>query len=79
MSTTFGILNPNLPHIIDLEDIDNIDNIIEVAFRSNGIRWTNELAPLLPNSTRVFALDNTAQGIYTIGDLKKEINKLKKL
>ena len=45
----------------------------EVAFRSNWIRFTNPIASLLPNKTKVIPTDNTAQGIYTIWDIKKEI------
>ena len=60
MSTTFGV------------DIASGD-IIEVAFRSNGMRFINVLAPLLPEDTPVVALDNTPQGIYTIGDIKRAI------
>ena len=30
----------------------------------------NSLASRLPDDTRVFPLDNTAQGIYTIGYIK---------
>jgi len=63
MSTTFGI------------HIPQTGEEIEVAFRSNGIRWTNKIAHLLPNETKVEALDNTPQGIYTIGDIKELIRK----
>ncbi len=59
MSTTFGVKTK--------------DDVVEVAFRSNGMRFINELAELLPNETEVIPLDNTAQGVYTIGDVKKEI------
>jgi len=63
MSTTFGVK-------IQTE-------IVEVAFRSNGIRFTNKLAWLLPDDTKVLALDNTEQGIFTIKDIKDAINKRK--
>ena len=59
MSTTFGVKTK--------------EDIVEVAFRSNGMRFTNKLAELLPDDTLVIPLDNTAQGVYTIGDIKKEI------
>ena len=59
MSTTFGV--------------EIKDNVVEVAFRSNGMRFINELAHLLPDDTPVIPLDNTAQGVYTIGDVKREI------
>lgn len=73
MSTTFGIL---LPYNEDLEFND--DNEIEIAFRSSGvITWLNPLACLIPDDLLVEPLDNSAQGIFTIGDIKKAIKKLK--
>jgi len=62
MSTTFGVKVK--------------DNIVEVAFRRNGMRFINELAELLPDDTPVIPLDNTAQGVYTIGDVKREIEQI---
>lgn len=67
MSTTFGI------EIIN--DDAGIGEVVEVAFRSNGMRFINPLAHLLPDDTPVIPLDNTPQGVYTIGDVKKEIEK----
>ena len=48
---------------------------IEVAFRKNfgGIEWTNQLGKVLSSSRRVYAIDNTQQGIYTVGDIKKAV------
>jgi len=48
----------------------------EVAFQTNcgEIYFTNPLAHLLPDDVKVTALDNDPQGIYTIGDIKREIN-----
>ena len=63
MSTLFGVLIPGKEN----------EEPIEVAFRANGIRFTNPLAELLPDETPVIPLDNSAQGIYTIGDIKKQI------
>ena len=40
----------------------------------NNSRWLNPLADKLPDNTLVFPLDNTAQGIYTIGDIKQLLN-----
>ena len=61
MSTTFGV------------DIDS-DEPVDVAHRTSaGIIWVNRLAHLLPDDTKVIALDNTAQGIHTIGDIKQEL------
>jgi hypothetical protein len=67
MSTTFGVVVPSL--------YDTGDEEVEVARRSsNYVRWVNTLAPLLADDIQVVALDNTAQGIYTIGDIRKVIN-----
>lgn len=70
MSTTFGIE-------IKTENTQD-ENVIEVAFRTRTIHFTNPLAHLLPDDTKVIALDNTAQGIETIGDIKKEIQEQNK-
>ncbi|MEB3150555.1 MAG: hypothetical protein VKL60_16275 [Sphaerospermopsis sp.] len=64
MSTMFGIKIPET------------GEIVEIAFRSgigNGkvkIDWLSPLAILLPDSTKVEALDNTAQGVKTLRDLR---------
>jgi hypothetical protein len=78
MSTTFGI--SRLKQDIDLVD-DCLteqwkdDDFIEVAFRGNGtgIRWINDLAEFLPDDLKVYPLDNSAQGIFSIGDIREEI------
>ena len=62
MSTTFGIR------------IQETGEVLEVAFRTHYMRWKNPLAHLLPDRTKVEPLDNTAQGIYTIGDIRKAID-----
>lgn len=83
MSTTFGVhkfndrielVNGELPEEYFREHILE-EEFIEVAFRENSgyIIWKNELAPLLPDELSVYPLDNIAQGIYTIGDVKREI------
>ena len=64
MSTTFGVA---------IKNNNKIEDMVEVAFRSNGMRFTNPLAQLLPDETPVIALDNSQQGVHTIGDIKKEI------
>jgi hypothetical protein len=76
MSTTFGI--PKEPINIELGDADGIyyyinpDIFEKVWFRSSGnSKWLNDLAKSLPNETKVYALDNSQQGIYTIGDIKQ--------
>jgi len=66
MSTTFGItIKKTCPFGGGTYDED-----IEVAFRSGTIRFTNDLAHLLPDETPVKPLDNSHQGIFTIGDIK---------
>jgi hypothetical protein len=78
MSTVFGVYK--LKENIELEDDclpENYDddNFIEVAFRGNGgFSWRNELSKFLRDDVKVYPLDNSAQGIYTIGDIKREIN-----
>lgn len=82
MSTTFGVFVKD-GKLVDCE-INEFDvfvhseddlEVIEVAFRGNSgyVRWKNELAQFLPPDTKVYALDNSQQGIYTIGDIIKEI------
>ena len=86
MSTTFGIIIKDGKELIDLPQPE--DNIVtipedtedtyydveEVYFRSNsnGGYWVNKLAQLLPKNTKVYALDNTPQGVFTIEDLIRE-------
>lgn len=60
MSTTFVINNDGYE--------------VPIAFRSGGgITWQNQLANLLPDELKVFPIDNSPQGIFTIGDIKKVI------
>jgi len=76
MSTTFGI--PKEPIDIELGDADGIyyyinpDIFEKVFFRTmNNSRWLNDLAKYLPDQTKVYALDNSQQGVYTIRDIKQ--------
>jgi hypothetical protein len=80
MSTTFGIPLYPVEDTILLDEEGELQPYIsenffnDVFFRSNGCknsRWINEWAKLLPDETKVYALDNTQQGIFTIGDIKK--------
>ena len=64
MSKTFGVA---------IKNNNKIEDVVEVAFRSKGMRFTNPLAQLLPDETPVIALDNSQQGVHTIGDIKEEI------
>lgn len=64
MSTTFGVKDPNT------------GIITKIAFRDNGgkFKWLHELAKILPNEMKVIPMDNTHQGIKTVGDIRKEID-----
>ena len=77
MSTTFGLpqRQVDLDKLVD-EDGDLLDYIDPsffepVFFRGGCSRWINPLAKMLPDDIRVFAMDNTQQGIFTIGDIRK--------
>jgi len=76
MSTTFGVKIDKSYIKYDLF-LDTDDDMVEVAMRGNGtgIRFINSLATILSDDTKVVPLDNSAQGIHTIGDIKREINK----
>ena len=50
------------------------NNFIQVARRNSTMYWLSDLAKFLPDDLKVYPLDNSAQGVYTIGDIKKEIN-----
>ena len=77
MSTTFGIpqRHVDLDKITDKDGdlLDYIDSSFfePVFFRGNHSRWLNPIAELLPDNIKVFATDNTQQGIFTIADIKK--------
>ena len=78
MSTTFGI--PKKPINIELGDENGVyENINEEIFKKvwfrtmKNSRWLSDSAKLLPDDTRVYALDNSQQGIFTIGDIKKSM------
>jgi hypothetical protein len=83
MSTKFGILTEHVDHekLVDKDGelLFYISKSIfsPVFFRSNRGKhcgWLNDCAKKLPDETKVYALDNTQQGIYTIGDIKKYSN-----
>ena len=63
MSTTFGVKIPT------------VKGVVIVAYRGNGtgMFWKNPLAPYLPDDMEVIPLDNSAQGVSTIGDIKNNI------
>ena len=73
MGTTFGI-------------IDKEGEVIEIAKRGGVplFRWLNNSGETLkdkrkfPNKMAVHPLDNSPQGIFTLGDIRKEISKIEK-
>jgi hypothetical protein len=80
MSTTFGIPLYPVDDTILLDEEGKLQPYIsgnffnDVFFRCNGNKnseWLEEWAKFLPDDTRVYALDNTHQGIFTIGDIKE--------
>ena len=77
MSTTFGIpLYPLADNILVDEDGCLQPYISEsffkdIFFRGSNSRWLNSLGENLNENTRVYPLDNTPQGIYTIKDCKE--------
>lgn len=81
MSTTFAVYKGKEPIELDNDmlpsyfwETDSISTMfIKVAFRGNrGYNyWKNDLAPFLSDDTKIYPLDNSAQGIYTIGDFRK--------
>jgi hypothetical protein len=80
MSTTFGILTEKVEHekLVD-EDGDLLfyisGSIFEpVFFRGTNSRWLKNWAEQLDDSTKVYAIDNTQQGIFTIKDCKEFLN-----
>lgn len=78
MSTTFAIFEheSKLDGHGELKEEDMNIRHISCAFRSSYTRWTNGfdiISKHLPDSTPVYPLDNSPQGIYSIGDLKKII------
>jgi hypothetical protein len=83
MSTTFGIpLYPLDDKILVDEDgclqpyiSENFFN--DVFFRGSKSGWLNNLAENLDENTRVYPLDNTPQGIYTIKDCKEYLKNQK--
>lgn len=79
MSTKFGILTEDVEHKILVDDDGDLHFYISktifepVFFRGNTSRWLVSYGEQLSNETKVYALDNTQQGIFTIGDIKKFI------
>ena len=56
-----------------ISDFSESTLVVHVARRSRTLSWTNAIAHLLPDDTPVIPTNNSAQGIYTIGDIKRKI------
>jgi hypothetical protein len=68
MSTTFGVKIPSSGGAIA---------VARRVGKGNGkvmLFFTNQLAELLPDETELVAIDNSNQGINTIGDFKLKMN-----
>lgn len=75
MSTTFGVIKESKD--------GSTHEVIEIARRvgtRNGAKmsFTNPIEEHLPDECGVEALDNSPQGIFTIGDIRRHINKQEK-
>ena len=60
----------------------NIKDNVDICYRKSGetgaeYEWLNPIAHLLPYNTPVRPIDNTAQGIRTIGDIVRAMQGLK--
>ena len=77
MSTKFGILTEDIPHELLVDKYGDLNFYISTSifepifFRGSNSRWLNSLGPKLADNTKVYALDNTQQNIYTIKDIKE--------
>jgi hypothetical protein len=67
MSTTFGVKIPSTG------EIEPIARRVGIGNGKVEVWFTNPLAELLPDDTEVDAIDNSSQGIYTIGDIKDKL------
>jgi len=88
MSTTFGIFKyaPKTDGHGEIKDlgeyIENEDYVV-CAFRTNEfgkvkVSWIEPfgiIEQFLPDSIEVYSLDNTQQGLFTIGDIKNIIRR----
>jgi hypothetical protein len=81
MSIKFGILTHEVEHDKLVDEDGNLlyyisTSIFEpVFFRGTYSRWLTVLGEHLPDDMKVYALDNTQQGIYTIRDCKEFLKK----
>ena len=76
MSTTFGILIEQIDHDKLVDEDGELHFYISrtifepVFFRGANSRWLN-IGQYLADDLKVYALNNTQQGIYTIKDIKQ--------
>ena len=77
MSTTFAIRKK--------DKNGNVTNEIQIAHRSGQgagkpvkIEWLNSVVSFLNKKMKVYPVDNTRQGVYNIGDLRKLQNEYNK-
>jgi hypothetical protein len=62
--------------ISDILDDDDVE-IVEVAFRGyKNFYWKSPIAKFLPPKTKVYPVDNSPQGIYTIKDIHRGMKEL---
>ena len=77
MSTKFGILTLDIEHDKLVDEDGDLHSYISksifepIFFRGTNSRWLTAIGEYLPNDMKVYALDNTQQGIFTIGDCKE--------
>jgi hypothetical protein len=67
MSTTFGVKIPSTG------ETQPIARRVGIGNGKVSVFFTEPLAELLPDDTEVEAMDNSHQGIFTIGDIKEKI------
>jgi len=67
MSTTFGVKIPTRNEVLP------IARRIGVGDGKVRVWFTDSVAELLPDNLTVIAMDNSSQGIETIGDIKAYI------
>jgi hypothetical protein len=83
MSTKFGILTEQIDHDKLVDEDGDLHFYISktifepIFFRGNTSRWLTSYGEQFKDDTRVYALDNTQQGIYTIKDIKEFLNTIK--
>jgi len=84
MSTIFGILKKGLEHDKIIDENGEIYPYIDkdycfknVYYRGDNSYWIHGMASFILDEIKVYPLDNSAQGIYTIGDCHKALEEQK--